>query len=144
MDKFQAIINCRPGRGLLTLDRKGNLRDTTLSLNFGEPLSQRRLVVIIYPTQRGAWPLPLAEVKTIRLASREGGRTARKSPLFAIHSRSSQISEYVTHSPCQGVWTVLFLYLNHHLMEETESLQSSPFPSLLKRERKFNKRLTGS
>jgi len=54
MDKSPLVLTRWPGRGLLVLDRKGNLWDTTLSLNFGETASNRTLVVIIYPEKRGA------------------------------------------------------------------------------------------
>jgi hypothetical protein len=62
MDKSPQVLTWWPGRGLLILDRKGNLWDTTLSLNFGEPASYWSSVVIIYLSQRGARPLPPAEV----------------------------------------------------------------------------------
>jgi len=62
MDKSPPVLTGVPGRGLLTLDRKGNLWDTTLSLNFGESTSRGGMVVIIHPIQRGAWSLPLTRV----------------------------------------------------------------------------------
>jgi len=81
MDKSPLVLPSVPGRGLLTLDRKGNLWDTSHSLNFGELLSKELLVVIIYPVERGARPLPLAEVKTLRLASR-GRQDRSQKPLI--------------------------------------------------------------
>lgn len=131
MDKSPLVLPSVPGRGLLTLDRKGNLWDTSLSLNFGEVPSKDRLVVIIYPTERGARPLPLAEVKTLRLASR-GRQDRSQKPLIRHLFGPLSGSECATLSLCQGVRTVLFLKPPSRLDWQPFELQTRTISLLLR------------
>lgn len=103
MDKSPLVLTRWPGRGLLILDRKGNLWDTTPSLNFGEPASYWSSVVIIHlRPERSKTPSPCGSVGSYILPSVRRRQDRSQKPLIRHPTASLTRVGRITLLPCQS------------------------------------------